>query len=293
MALCELSPSRARINKAFLALQGWLEPALTDALSLGCDMPRLKEAMTYAVAGGKRLRALFVEAIGVWMGADKDRICQLSVAVELAHAYSLVHDDLPCMDDADTRRGKPSCHRRFDQATAVLAGDALLTLAFECLVDPRIHPLTVVRLSLVGSFARALGAKGMVAGQMMDLFIEQQGDQFKDTVQKMHDRKTAAMFAWSCEAAAQVADAKPEICAVMYDFGMAFGRAYQMIDDLEDRSQDLAGGLANAAAGMEISVMERLARDAVSKAWSILEIHHVPEASLLRDLLRSLISQEA
>src|SRR6478735_9851983 len=148
-----------------------------DALlaTLIADVPgsrgRLNAAMRYAaIGGGKRFRAMLTVAVAELLGASYARALRVGAAIECVHAQSLVHDDLPCMDDDDMRRGRPTLHRRFDKATAVLAGDALLALAFEILADDATHPDAGVRAALVLKLARAVGHNGLAAGQMLDLY---------------------------------------------------------------------------------------------------------------------------
>ena len=131
---------------------------------------RVHEAMRYAITvGGKRMRPFLILEGAALFGAPRERALRAAAAIEMVHTYSLVHDDLPCMDDDDLRRGQPTTHKKFDEATAVLAGDALLTMAFELLADPATHPDAEVRCRLSACLARASGAEGMVGGQMMDI----------------------------------------------------------------------------------------------------------------------------
>ncbi len=195
---------------------------------------RLYEALRYGtLGGGKRLRPFLVSETARLLGVDPRRALRAGAAVELVHSYSLIHDDLPAMDDDDLRRGQPSCHVAFDEATAILAGDALLTLAFEVLANPETHADAAVRCDLVGGLARAAGAIGMVGGQMIDLTSE---NIVADAalISRLERMKTGALIAFSCEAGAILAVASAEDRATLRDFGFELGLAFQIVDDLLD-----------------------------------------------------------
>ena len=195
---------------------------------------RLFEAMRYSIlGGGKRLRAFLVRSGARLAGADDGGALLVAAALEMVHGYSLIHDDLPAMDDDDLRRGKPSCHVAFDEATAILAGDALLTLAFELLSDPRVHPDASVRCDLVRAMARAAGGEGMVGGQMIDLAAERGGADHELTV-TLERMKTGALIAFSCEAGAILARRDGEYRRSLREFGQDVGLAFQVIDDVLD-----------------------------------------------------------
>ena len=196
---------------------------------------RLFEAMRYGVlGGGKRLRAFLVHSGARLAGADDGAALLVAAAVEMVHGYSLIHDDLPAMDDDDLRRGRPSCHVAFDEATAILAGDALLTLAFELLADPRTHPDPSVRCSLVRAMAKAAGGEGMVGGQMIDLASEQHGGADYALTVELERMKTGALIAYSCEAGAILARRDGELRRSLREFGRDVGLAFQVIDDVLD-----------------------------------------------------------
>ena len=195
---------------------------------------RVQEAMRYAVmAGGKRLRPFLVLETAALFGVPRERALRVACAIECLHTYSLVHDDLPAMDDDDLRRGRPTTHRQFDEATAILAGDALLTIAFEILADEATHPDGAVRAALVMDLAKAGGHEGMIGGQMMD--IEAPNHSFgADQVIELQRRKTGALFEFSCQAGARLAQAKPEDYANLHAYAQALGLAFQIADDLID-----------------------------------------------------------
>ena len=195
---------------------------------------RVYEAMRYsALAPGKRLRPFLVLASARMFGVAQRCALQVAAAVEMVHAYSLVHDDLPAMDDSDLRRGRPTCHKEFDEATAVLAGDGLLTAAFELLAEPDTHGDPAVRIELVSALASAAGAAGMVGGQMIDLIAEHQ-DLDIGAITRLQRMKTGALIAFSCEAGAILAKAPYELRTALRGYAHDLGLAYQIADDLLD-----------------------------------------------------------
>src|SRR5438552_8610503 len=190
------------------------------------------EAMRYsALAPGKRLRPFLVLASARLFGVSERGALQAAVAVELVHAYSLVHDDLPAMDNSDLRRGRPTCHKQFDEATAVLAGDGLLTLAFEVLAQSDTHGDPAVRCELVTALAQAAGSSGMVGGQMIDLIAEKRSLGI-GAITRLQRLKTGALIAFTCEAGAILAKASPEVRAALRGDAHDPGLAFQIADDL-------------------------------------------------------------
>jgi farnesyl diphosphate synthase len=190
-----------------------------------------------ALAGGKRLRPFLVLQSARLCGVSGEAALRTAAAVEMIHAYSLAHDDLPAMDDDDLRRGQPTVHRQFDEATAILAGDALQTLAFEVLADPATHASANVRSELVAALARASGGAGMAGGQMLDLTAaDSDGDEA--SVCQLQSMKTAALFMFACEAGAILGEAPPDERAALRGFGVNFGLAFQITDDLLDATGD-------------------------------------------------------
>jgi farnesyl diphosphate synthase len=195
----------------------------------------LAEAMHYsATAGGKRIRPLFVYASGRALGIEPQSLDGIAAAIELIHTYSLIHDDLPSMDDDDLRRGKPSCHRQFDEATAILAGDALQALAFEILAqDPALRARPVQQAAIVLGLAQACGANGMAGGQVLDL--ASLGRQITQAeLEGIHGFKTGALIRFCVVAPASLAEATEEQTAALSNFGRLAGLAFQIFDDLLD-----------------------------------------------------------
>ncbi|MFO1085829.1 MAG: farnesyl diphosphate synthase [Reyranellaceae bacterium] len=203
---------------------------------------RVFDAMRYSsLNGGKRLRAFFVLA-----GATLFKVSPLSAlrtasAIEFIHAYSLIHDDLPAMDDDDLRRGKPSCHKQFDEATAILAGDGLQALAFEVLAHEDTHGDPAVRAHLVGDLAKAAGAHGMVGGQMLDMLAERQGGDLSiGAITRLQRLKTGALISFSCTSGAILGKASEPLRVALAAYAHDLGLAFQIVDDLLDIEGDAA-----------------------------------------------------
>lgn len=199
---------------------------------------RLAEAMRHAaLGGGKRFRPFLVAQSARLFGVNSESALRAAAAAECVHIYSLVHDDMPCMDDDDLRHGKPAVHKAFDEATAMLAGDALLTLAFEIIADPATHERARVRIELVRRLAAAAGARGMVGGQMIDLKSE--GEPLDiGGITRLQLLKTGALIAFSCEAGAVLGRASVEAEHALHAYAHDMGLAYQIADDLLDAEGD-------------------------------------------------------
>jgi farnesyl diphosphate synthase len=196
---------------------------------------RVVEAMRYsALAPGKRLRPFLVLASAQLFSVSRRSALQVAAAVELVHAYSLVHDDLPAMDNSDLRRGRPTCHKQFDDATAILAGDGLLTYAFEVLAQADTHGDPAVRCELVTALAQAAGAAGMVGGQMIDLLAENDPTLDIGAITRLQRLKTGALIAFSCEAGAILGKAGREQRHALRGYAHDLGLAFQIADDLLD-----------------------------------------------------------
>ncbi len=194
---------------------------------------RVQEAMRYATfAGGKRLRPFLVLHSARLFGVDDSRALRVGAAIEALHTYSLVHDDLPCMDDDDLRRGRPTTHIAFDEMTAVLAGDALLTAAFEILSDARTHPSADIRCTLIARLAQASGHDGMIGGQIIDMLADASFG--VDDVINLQRLKTGQLFEFSCEAGPILAGASAEDRARLRSYAEEMGVVFQITDDLLD-----------------------------------------------------------
>jgi len=253
---------------------------------------RLAEAMRYAaLGGGKRFRPFLVCQSASLFGVAAEPALRAAAAAECVHIYSLVHDDLPAMDNDDLRHGAPSTHRQFDEATAILAGDALLTLAFDILADPETHERARVRVELVRRLARAAGAHGMVGGQMIDLASEGRTLDMGG-VTRLHQLKTGALIAFCCEAGAVLGRASTEADHALHAYAHDMGLAYQITDDLLDAegNAEMLGKSAgkDAAAGKATFVSILGAERARAQARMLADqaIQHLDLFGERADLLR-------
>lgn len=200
--------------------------------------PRLIAAMRHGVLnGGKRLRPFLVVETARLFDADIETAQCVGSALEAIHCYSLIHDDLPAMDNDDLRRGKPTVHKAFDEATAILAGDALLTIAFDFLADKKLELSAETRLELINGLARAAGLGGMVGGQMLDLEAETQKPDESGII-TLQAMKTGALIRYACEAGAIIGNAMLEDRERLIEFGSAIGLAFQLADDVLDVTAD-------------------------------------------------------
>jgi farnesyl diphosphate synthase len=195
---------------------------------------KLMSAMRYAaLGGGKRMRPFLVLEAGRMFAVDERSLLRAAAAIECVHTYSLVHDDLPSMDNDDLRRGRPTVHRAYDEATAILAGDALLTLAFEILADPATHQDPGVRVQLVTRLAQASGARGMVGGQMMDMIGQELGDDIA-AVTRLQRLKTGALISVSVEFAALLGRISDDAASLLASYAHDIGLLFQITDDILD-----------------------------------------------------------
>lgn len=198
----------------------------------------LMSAMRYsALGGGKCLRSFLLIETGKLFDVDARCLMRVGAALECVHCYSLVHDDLPCMDDDDLRRGQPTLHKAYNEAIAVLAGDALLTLAFEIIADEQTHQDPHIRIALVSKLAQASGAKGMVGGQIIDMLAENLGDDIAQ-VTRMQRLKTGRLFTFAVEAGAIIGRAGHDATHALIGFAHDFGLSYQITDDILDAIGD-------------------------------------------------------
>lgn len=278
---------------------GLVQQRLDAALANRADEPVI-HAMRYAVAGGKRLRGFLVLESAALFGIAPQRAISAAAAVEALHAYSLVHDDMPCMDDDDLRRGQPTVHVKWDEATAVLAGDALQTLAFELLTDPALGSGDT-RIELVRGLAIASGAEGMVLGQALDIAAETAATPLTlDQITRLQAGKTGALIRWSAEAGAVIAGQNP---APLHAYATALGLAFQIADDILDVTGDAAkagkrlqkdaeAGKATFVSLLGLEAAQARARSLVEEA----EHHLAPYGSAARNLIdaaRFVIARES
>ncbi len=282
--------------------------ALTDAvLDKMIALPdglerRVFEAMRYAaLAPGKRLRPFLVLASAKLFAVARNCALQAAAAIELVHAYSLVHDDLPAMDNSDLRRGRPTCHKAFDDATAILAGDGLLTLAFEALAHPDTHGDPAVRAELALALAQAAGGHGMVGGQMIDLIAEHRPDLDIGTITRLQRLKTGALIAFACEAGAILGKAPAELRLALRGYAHDLGLAFQIADDLLDVEgsaaatgkpvgQDAAAGKATFVSILGVERARAQAELLIAQAVAHLE-PFAERADLLRQAARFVVDR--
>ncbi len=263
---------------------------------------RLYEAMRHAaIGGGKRMRPLLVSAAARLFNVSDDAALRVGCAIEAIHVYSLIHDDLPCMDDDDMRRGKPTVHKAFDEAIAVLAGDSLHALAFEWLAEDETHPDPFVRSELILEIGKAAGPSGMAGGQMMDLAAET--EQFDlQTVTRLQQLKTGALIAVSVEAGAILGRVPPEGRVHLRAYARDIGLAFQIADDLLDVEgdaaltgkavgKDEAAGKATFLSLLGVERAREQAKMLVNQAIAHLGTYG-PEADLLRAIARYVIERD-
>ncbi len=264
---------------------------------------RVVEAMRYALmGGGKRIRPFLVLNGARLFDVPEIGALRTAAAIEMIHSYSLVHDDLPAMDNADLRRGRPSVHRQFDEATAILAGDGLLTQAFEVLGHAETHADPLVRANLVLALARAAGTAGMVGGQMIDL-AAQHATLDLESITRLQRMKTGAIIGFSCEAGAILASAPAEARQALQRYAEDLGLAFQIADDLLDVEssaavtgkpvgQDQAAGKATFVAVLGVDEARRRARLISDRAAGRLEMFG-QRADLLRDMARFVVDRRS
>lgn len=236
---------------------------------------RVVEAMRYsALDGGKRLRPFLTIASADLFSVPRAQALRAGAAVEMVHCYSLIHDDLPAMDDDDLRRGRPTCHKAFDEATAILAGDALLTKAFAVLSDEATHSDGDTRSKIIAALAEAAGAAGMVGGQMLDLLAEQ-SDLGEEDVERLQTLKTGRLLAASCHIGGLLGQADTEALESLDSFGHCLGAAFQIADDLLDleaTASDLGKATGkDAAAGKATFVSLHGAERARNRAKTLVD----------------------
>jgi farnesyl diphosphate synthase len=264
---------------------------------------RVVEAMRYAtLGGGKRIRPFLVTASAGLFNVDRASALRAAAAVEMVHCYSLVHDDLPAMDDDALRRGKPTCHVKFDEATAILAGDALMSKAFEVMADDRTHSDPTVRAELVLALAKASGAQGMVGGQMLDLYAEDHALNVPE-ITRLQRMKTGALIAVSCETGAIMGKASNGARMALHAYAHDVGLAFQIADDLLDvegderemgkkAGKDAAAGKATFVSLLGADRAREQARMLAAQAAEHLEIF-AEKGKLLKDLAHYVVNRRA
>jgi len=265
---------------------------------------RVFEAARYAaLAPGKRLRPFLVLACAHLFSVAKQSALNAGTAIELLHTYSLIHDDLPAMDNSDLRRGRPTCHKTYDDATAILAGDGLLTIAFEILADPATHGDPAVRCELVTCLAKAAGMSGMVGGQMIDLAAEKDPNLDIGAITRLQRLKTGALIAFSCEAGAILGKASPDARKALVAYAHDIGLAFQIADDLLDEEgneadtgksvqRDAQAGKATFVSILGLDGAKRQARALVDQALNHLE-QFGERAELLRQVAHFIIERKS
>ncbi len=276
-----------------------IEDLLSRELPTEPDLPVI-EGLRYALNGGKRLRGFLVIEGAALFGVSPDVSVFAAGAIEALHAYSLVHDDLPCMDDDDLRRGQPTVHVRWDEATAVLVGDALQTFAFGLLAREAAHSDPAVRADLILRLAQAAGANGMVLGQAQDIAAETAGRALTlEEITELQANKTGALIRWSAEAGAVLGRADP---APLREYATALGLAFQIADDILDVEGDPAvagkrlhkdadAGKATFVSLLGLEGAKARAADLVSEAEAALAPYG-DQAERLRDLARFVIARD-
>jgi farnesyl diphosphate synthase len=271
-----MSPKFAqRLNAVAEAVEAALDALLGQAPAPGeiARPKRVLEAMRYgALGGGKRLRPFLTIETARALGLEGASALRAGAAIECVHCYSLVHDDLPAMDDDDLRRGRPTTHKAFDEATAILAGDGLLTFAFDILADPATHESAEVRAALCLGLARASGLGGMVGGQMLDIEAETAETPLDDiAIRRLQAMKTGALLRFAVEAGAIVAGADAPRRAALVRYGKALGSAFQVADDILD------------AEATSEQLGKRAGKDAARNKGTFVSIHGLDGAKRLRD----------
>jgi farnesyl diphosphate synthase len=276
-----------RLDQTAEDTEALLGKLLSEALLPGEILrpKRLVEAMRYSsLGGGKRLRPFLVVESSAVFGVAREAALLAGAALECIHCYSLVHDDLPAMDNSDLRRGRPTLHRAYDDATAILAGDALLTLAFDIITRDEIHRDAGVRLALTRALARAAGVGGMAGGQMLDLAGEGRfGDREPVDVARLQQMKTGALLRYGCIAGAILGQSSQQQYQALNDYGRALGEAFQIADDLLDvegdaaalgkqTGQDAALGKTTFVTQLGIEGARQRVRDLLARADSALSI---------------------
>lgn len=293
-----------RLTEVANAIGSELEAVLGNAPFVGeiARPDRLLAAMRHgALNGGKRLRPFLVIESAALFGVSQGDAMRTALALECVHCYSLIHDDLPSMDDDDIRRGQPTVHRAYDEATAILAGDSLLTLAFDILADPQTHEAPAIRAELVLQLARAAGMGGMAGGQMLDLQAESEMAD-EAGIHLLQSMKTGALLRYACEAGAIVGGASAGDRARLKTFGEKIGAAFQLADDILDVtatseamgkkvSKDAEAGKGTLVSLHGVKRSREMAADLVSEAEALLAPFG-EQADMLKACARYIVERE-
>jgi farnesyl diphosphate synthase len=302
-ALADAAPPLLLLETAIAQVAAEIDAEFDSLLPVPSDARApLYEAMRYAaIGGGKRLRPLLLLATAEIFNVGRDTALRVAAAVEAIHVYSLIHDDLPCMDDDDMRRGKPTAHKAFGEATAVLAGDSLHALAFEILADPKTHSDPFTRSELIATLAIASGPDGMAGGQMMDLEAEKATFDLP-TVTRLQALKTGALIAASVEMGAILGRVPAEGRTHLRGYARDVGLAFQIVDDIMDvegdealagkaLGKDAAAGKATFVSLMGLDRAKQQAEVLVEQALSHLA-NYGAEADLLRAIARYVLERD-
>ena len=293
-----------RLMRAAALVEARLAARLDDAAAGGAPH-RLVEAMRLgALGGGKRLRPFLVLECAGLFGVAHEAALETAAALECVHCYSLVHDDLPAMDDDDLRRGKPTVHKAFDEWTAILAGDALLTLAFELLAAPEAHADARVRTELIAGLARASGAAGMAGGQCLDLEADKLGTPAQPDlahIERLQGMKTGALIRFACEAGAILGYAEASQRRALVEYGERLGAAFQIADDLLDVEGEVGVmGKATGKDARKATLVSALGVPAARTRLGLLEAQAIaalepfgPSADILREAARFVVQRQA
>jgi len=293
-------PFEDKLKETARALEAHLDKLMPEQ---GAPAPRLIAAMRHGALGaGKRLRPFLLIETARLCGLEGKGPLHVAAALECVHCYSLIHDDLPCMDDDDLRRGQPTVHIAFNEATALLAGDALLTLAFEILGDPETHQDANIRAELITQLAKAAGGAGMIAGQMRDLEAETKSTDLAETI-ALQKLKTGALIEYACWAGARLAGASEGDRAALTAYAGDIGLAFQITDDLLDAEgksadvgkrtgKDAEAGKATFVALLGSDGARAKAEGLIANALDRLE-RFGPQADILRDTARFITSRKS
>ncbi|MET4132397.1 farnesyl diphosphate synthase [Porphyrobacter sp. MBR-155] len=295
-----------RLSDAISNIQSDIDSLFDALLPVPADTSaRLVEAMRYAaIGGGKRVRPLLVVSTASLFGVSRDAALRAGAAIEAIHVYSLIHDDLPCMDNDDLRRGKPTVHKAFDEATAVLAGDALHALAFEILAGSDTSEDPFIRSELIATLGQASGMHGMAGGQMMDMAADEEGVTYDlHSITRLQQLKTGALLSASVEMGAILGRVHPEGRTHLRAYARDIGLAFQIADDLLDVEgdadkagkalrKDAAQGKQTFVTLMGVDKAREQARALVDQAVVRLAGHGA-EADILRSLARYIVERES